>query len=550
MLVLLGLYALVIGAGNARAWSGSDAGGRVATVKWMADHHSWTPQVGYWANNLDPAGVHHPLYHSELRGGRWIQPASVPFLLAGAVLWRVGGAPAILVLAALGSLTAALAGRRLARLCGAESGWGAFWLVGATGPAIFYAGDFWEHAAALGAVLACIAVVWSGERPWRAALAGLLGGLGVVLRPEMAVYLVGLGIGSLLVTSERAYWRRHWRGAVTCAAGLAAALAANALLEQRLLGVSARAGRAAGSVGQAGSQLAGRLRDAVLTTFGLAADDSARALLLGAMAVAGLAALGWLAIRQHGDASVEAPGRPSEAPLLVRAVALLGPLLVLLRVASGAGFVPGMLPATPASPTGLVAGGRSETSGRARVLVIAALVSLPPIWALQWRGQLLPQWGGRYELLSGALLTIVGCVALERAGWRTVPAIAVAATSIAVGGLGVAWHIQRTNSVSSAVAMIERTDRRTVVISTITHLGREAGAVYGDHRWLSAEGSAGLRGAGEIARRAGAQRVEVVTLDDGDAPAVAPELAGFGHRSDRRLPFLGFRLLVSTYQRS
>ena len=64
----LTLSLLVVGAvgtrsGMARrpaAASFSDGGGRIATVKTMADESRWVPDLGYWAASVDPGGGHHP----------------------------------------------------------------------------------------------------------------------------------------------------------------------------------------------------------------------------------------------------------------------------------------------------------------------------------------------------------------------------------------------------------------------------------------------------------------------------------------------------------
>ena len=143
------------------------------------------------------------------------------------------------------------------------------------------------------------------------------------------------------------------------------------------------------------------------------------------------------------------------------------------RFAQGLGFVPGTLAASPAGTTA-----RPHTAG-ARVLVVGAVAAAPVVWMLQWQGQLVPQWGGRYLLLTGALLLIVASVE-----WRSVvPAIAL---TVAVSGFGAAWHVDRTKNVARAVASLEAVAPGTVIVSGVTHLGREAGAWYEHRRWLTA----------------------------------------------------------------
>lgn len=177
LLGLMAIYLLVIGAGGVRAWSGSDAGSKVATARSMVEHHSWVPDVGYWAARSDPSGAHHQLLWTRRVGNRWIAVTGLPLVYAGAVLYRVGGLAALLVVPVLGSLLAAESSRRLARLLGARTGWLAFWLVGVGSPMLFYAGDFWEHAPAVGLALLAVTLALGEGRWGRFVMAGLLAGM-------------------------------------------------------------------------------------------------------------------------------------------------------------------------------------------------------------------------------------------------------------------------------------------------------------------------------------------------------------------------------------
>ena len=68
-LLFIGILALgVAWLGDPRAASFSDAGGRLATVKTMAENHTWTPDLGYWASGIDPTGLHHPILFAYPRG--------------------------------------------------------------------------------------------------------------------------------------------------------------------------------------------------------------------------------------------------------------------------------------------------------------------------------------------------------------------------------------------------------------------------------------------------------------------------------------------------
>ena len=551
----------MIGLGDVRAWSGSDPGGKVATVRWMAQHHSWSPDVGYWAARADPTGAHHQLVYTHHFGGHWVQVTSLPLIYVGVPLYRLAGLGGLLVLPVLGSLLAAICARRLALLLGAPRGWLAFWLVGVGTPVLFYAGDFWEHSLAVGLVLAGLVLAFEPDGWSRCVLAGLAVGLAAVMRTEVLVYAFAFVIGALVVRSERREWFGRPVRAFVIAASSASVLVANALVERRVFsgggsvfsggnggGVGAggvRGGRAATIVSSAGSGAMARLRDGVLTAIGLFDNDSARAYLLGAVAVIGLVVLARRALRSPPETRPsprEAGGTLPGRAFPVLALATYG-LRLTQWLGTLPGFVPGFFPAAPASAAGLA----TRSTARARMLVISALVAIPVVWLFEWRGQLLPQWGGRYLLLSGALLTIVGAFQLELRGWRSGGAAVLVVLALGVGLLSVVMHVERTRGVARALAQIERVPGDVVIVSGVPHLGREAGAWYGDHRWLSGTGRAGVIEAAAIARDEGAVVLEVVELDEGQrlSPAV---LVGYRLVSGRHVSLLGFPLLVGQYR--
>jgi hypothetical protein len=541
VVLLLALYALVVGLGDTRAASGSDAGGKVATVKYMHDHHTLVPQVGYWAASADPSGTFHPLYHTYFRGDYWIQATSLPFVYAGLPLYDLAGTRGLLIIPILGSLLAALAARRLARRLGSRTGWAAFWLVGAASPMLFYAGDFWEHSAAVG--LALLSLTLALEAPqaggrkglWTVAAAGLLAGLAAVLRTEVLVYAAAFGLGVILVRDRRRAWL-HWPSGVGVAvAAFAAPLVANRLIERAILGVTVSGQRAGTQLSSGGGRLGERAHTALLTAVGLLASESRHDLIVGSVFAALLLVVGWRASRDRAESLSSKASAAAVAGLYV------------YRMTLGLGFVPGMLPATPlgaAASGGLRAPrGQSDRS----VVVVTALFALPVIWFFQWQGQLLPQWAGRYELISGALLAVVGAVVLEQAGgWRRPLAALLVVSAVGITGFGEAWHIRRTRAFAHAVALIETAPPDVVVVSTVTHLAREGGAFYGDHRWLSA-GTDTLGEAIAVAAKEGARRIDVVEL----APQPsAPSLPDWIQAGTRHVPILGFDFLVWRYQRA
>jgi hypothetical protein len=524
---------LVIALGDSRAWSGSDAGGKAATVKVMAETGSWVPDVGYWAEDLDPEGVHHPLYNTQRMGDHWVQATSLPFVWAAVPLYEVAGFAGILAFPVLGSLLAAAAARRLARALGAATGWRAFWLVGLGTPALFYAGDFWEHAPALGfGMLAAALLAEDGGWP-RALSAGLSAGMAALLRAEMLIYVAAFGLAVLAVGPLRRAWFQGPARLVAAGGGLALPLVINQVLERVVLEGAVRSTRAGAQVAEAGSELGQRLEDGLATTFALFPEASAKSYLAGALVMVGLTAAAWCAARRRAPS-------PLPAALVAAALALL-----LLRLVDGLGFVPGLVAAAPAAAAGLVvADPRLDVRPHARAVAVAAAVAIPVVWMFQWRGQLLPQWGGRYLLLSGLLLTAVGAAVLERSERRVLPGL-VAAAAVAVSLSGAAWHAERTREVAGVGRALHAVPESTVLIADHAHLPRELGAFQDERRWLTARGRRQLAAAAGIARRSGATRVDLVRLEPRtDAPA----FDGYRRTGRRVVDFLGFDLVVDRYE--
>ena len=90
-----------------------------------------------------------------------------------------------------------------------------------------------------------------------------------------------------------------------------------------------------------------------------------------------------------------------------------------------------------------------------------AVAALPMVWAFQYSGGAGPQWGGRYTLLSGALLLVAATVVLEghreRTGGRRVLAAAL------VTGFGLAWLSVRSHWVAHGIEQIvDRHDQAVI----------------------------------------------------------------------------------------
>jgi hypothetical protein len=163
--------------------------------------------------------------------------------------------------------------------------------------------------------------------------------------------------------------------------------------------------------------------------------------------------------------------------------------------------------ASPAAAAGLVALGRR---GAVRELAVVALAPLPLVWAVQYTGGAGPQWGARYALLSGFMLTVVGVVMVSDQsrwvrGWLVVVAVGVTA-------FGVGWMGVRTHAVDSAMREVAAR-REPLVVSTWSHLFREGGAYYTpERRWLTAETREQLDRALEVARSEGLSPIAIVSV--------------------------------------
>jgi hypothetical protein len=213
-------------------------------------------------------------------------------------------------------------------------------------------------------------------------------------------------------------------------------------------------------------------------------------------------------------------------------------LLLALRFADGLGFVPGLLTASPLAAAGVALAWKQR---RMRPVTAIAVLALPLVWFFQYSGGANPQWGGRYVLLSGALLAVLGIVGLATAPR---PArVALVALAIVTTSAGVAWLSARSHTLADAMETISRT--RGAVVSTELHLLREGGAFYDVERpWLTATSDREIERAAEIVARTGHDRLTLVGAARGPA-----SVGGFERTGARRLELLpGFEVVLSTYR--
>jgi hypothetical protein len=539
VLLFLMYAALSFALNDPRGTLGTDTGGKLATLHMMERNGGLDPDVGYWAERFDPRGELLPLHYTSRIGDKWVNVTTLPMLDAAYPLYLIGGARAVLALPMLAAVLCALAARALARGLGAGDGWSTFWVVGLATPVAIYALDFWEHTAGLALMLwgtVLFVDVARRRAGWRAALAaGSLFGVAATMRTEAVLYLgVTTAVVCLvLAVRDRAVPRAFAVGASSTAGGFAA-LAANALIERVTLGADLRGTRAAGTVATAATSLDTRVREAFTTTFGLGFEGMrpTTGWVVGAVVVALVGTGAWML------------GSPDRRRVALGAVLLAVAVTVYAaRLLQDVGFVPGLLTASPFAAVGIVVGWRQAAL---RLPAAIACVALPLIWATQYSGGADPQWGGRYALLSGALLAVVACVALQ-GRVRAFAAVAAAAGLVTMGGL--VWLSVRSHTVADGMAtIVARHDQ--VLISRQPHFLREGGAFYSSNRhWLSALSDEQLSKAVAVADKSGATEFALV----GDEHQIAPaRLGGYVRGGTQLVSFIrpDVKVSVVTYRRS
>ncbi len=474
---LLVFYALLSQFNDPRAYLSTDTGGKTATLEAMVSGGDWDPDLGYWAEEQDPDGSLYPMFATKQLGDKWINATSLPMLLVARPLWSIGGYRAALLLPMLGAVAAALAAGALARRLGSRNGALASWIVGVSSPAVIYALDLWEHTiglALMGWGLVAIVERLSASERWTLALwAGLAFGFAASMRQEALVYgfVTGLVLVGFLMV-RRGVGTAILNG-VAMVAGTAAMIVANALLEIAVLGESFRAGRSAGAAAAGGSSFGKRVEEAIITAVVPFSPGQMMGALAGLALVVGLV---WLTFAMLDG------GRPLIPAVLVGGVYLV----LLLETASiGLSFVQGMIATTPVAGLGLACVWRRRDT-EAIVVSIIALASLPLVWAVQYTGGALPQWGGRYILLSGWVLMTLAVAHLEH---RTPQLLKViGAVGLAVTALGVAWMFERTNAIGTAFEEVVALDDEALVFAD-PFISREAGPAAAENQWLAAVSS-------------------------------------------------------------
>lgn len=539
LLLLLAIYGLLSLVNDPGAYLGTDTGGKVVTLHEMAERGSPTNlDVGYWASEWDPEGSLHPYMGTRHMGDAWVQVTTVPMILVGHPLYALGGYRLVLLLPMLGGVACAAAARRMARLMGATTDGqsAAFWLVGLAGPVLIYSLDLWEHTIGLAAMAwSAVALMEADRRSRRQRLswglgAGLLWGFAFSMRTESLIYAAVL---TATILAHRAFIERRIREAietgVATTIGLLGSIAANVALEVLVLGSSFRTGRAEATATEAGATFSLRLREGLVTTFGLGSSD------LGI--VFGLLVFSLLAV------AIWATRRPETVnerwPVL--AVGAVVPSALYL-VSNGFGFVPGLFVTAPVAIAGIVLGRK----GRGSPLVWGALFSLPVVWAFQYTGGAGPQWGGRYTLMSAFVFTVAGATMLPSME-RVVRGVLVVG-SVSITLFGLVWMSVRTHHVAdAAVVLRDRSDQVVVASRAAGFLPREFTPAISERRWLTTASDADLVRASEVVTAAGDDDFAVMFIEGVDQPE---RIGTYRRVSEEELQFVpGAHLVLVTYVR-
>ncbi|MEM9464125.1 MAG: hypothetical protein AAGA90_02070 [Actinomycetota bacterium] len=530
---MLGLTALLLVAMVATDTMGflsTDVGGKIATLEAMDRGGTLSPDLGYWAVDADPDGSLYPMWSTAQVEDQWINVTTLPMLLLALPLYAVGGALAAGLVPLAGTVIAALGARTLARRLGGD-GVAAFWIVGAASPLTIYALDFWEHSLGVALVVWAVVGVLDASRPdgsWRSTLlAGALFGLAAAMRQEALVYgfVAGCALGVRLLVSGRPVAMIVRGGSL--AAGFGAAWMANAAVEAALIGDTTRSSRSTNAASRVGSDALVRLEEAIVT---LGSPFPRTSLVYLMLAVITCGVLIELGRRVDGDE----PIRP-----IAIAGGVIGALLVFDLLVDGLGFVPGLAATTPVALLGITRLGGDPDR---RLVAAIAIVSLPLIFAVQYTGGAVPQWGGRYLLPSGTLLVVVSTVALtSAAGRRLVRAVALVGAAVTLAGVG--WTIERTHAFADAMQALADRDEPALVFAD-SFLSREGGVLVLDEQWLAAIDEPARAEAAEALTRLGIDEVGFVQHDRGDEPVVLP---GWEVVADDRIPLVsGLDLRVTT----
>lgn len=286
--------------------------------------------------------------------------------------------------------------------------------------------------------------------------------------------------------------------------GVAVSILATVALETWALGEYSRGARATGTAAAGGGEFVLRIKEAIVT----ASSPFAQATLPN-LAVAVL--LGMVLFLM---------GRRADDPDAVRPLAIaagaVAALWVFDTIRDGLGFVPGLAATTPIAVMALA---RMRGSADRLVLLAIALVPLPLVWIFGFTGGAGPQWGGRYILLTGAVLLAAAPSLFESDAIRPLFHRMLIASAL-ITFAGVAFAGVRTHANADALREIADRDEEVVVFYN-PHRPREAGAFFHGQPWLAAHTDEERDEVGKVLLDQDISRFAMVGgWHDGDPPEV------------------------------
>jgi len=491
------LVALIPVAGIGGVWS-ADEGALLHQAASVGSGRGWTFPHPFPA--ADPQGGWFPIHLSAFAvdGGYVVLGKHVAFVHLTALLHRLGGYPAVLLLSAGSALAAASAGSRLAGRSDRRAALPALWLTGVASPLFISAYVAWAHtlAAALvgwalvgltaGSEAALAADPAAGRpRPGRPAsgapalLGALALGAACLLRTEAGLAAIAVTL-ALATGAALERDRRRWPPVL---AGLAtvAGLAADRLTAVPVLGPVDPP-----EPGDKWGGLPGRLEGFSHTW--LAPDFSARPehllLLLSAGAVIG--------------AGVTARTRGASDRRVLALVAVAAMAVVIRFAISPVALIPGLVVAFPLLFAGLALLDRSDLARPGvRTLALAVTRYWGAVLATQYRHGGGGEWGGRYFALGLPAAVAMASVALVRAiepvrgaDRRRLLGLGALVTllPVAMGILGLRDSRAQTRAITDRVdaALAAPGDGTGVpiVVTTLAPLGRWAWDDVDRSRWL------------------------------------------------------------------
>lgn len=475
-MALIAIYGLLNLLANPGAHLLTDVGGKAASLEAMSQRGDWNVDMGYWFEDADPTGQFYPLDKTTLTpNGKWVNTTSLTMIYPMRPLYAVGGARLAALIPMLGGLLCALAAAALERRIDTTStGRWSFWLVGLASPVVVYALDLWEHSLGLGMTAVAVVAVHDAlhdRMPLRvSALAGLMYGLGATMRQEALVYGFVAGLVLVAVSASRRNVRTSVSRGLAMAAAMIVPLALHTIVEYIVLGGPIRFQRTASTASSGGSGTSSdQLGSALTSTVNLLNGTNPIQTVLGMLFGAGVV---WFTL------DMMAGRRPRYSRLL-----LIGLFAIALVVyLSDLTPVPSLIVAAPLTIVGTVAAVRTRTW----IPLALGLAPLPFVLLSQFPGGDSFQWGARYALLTGLVLTVTAVGLLRREHKQLLTVFTAASIVISLYGAG--WAITRiNNSAEDRASIATLTDPDDVVVWRSPIVAREFGSMAIGRRWLSAE---------------------------------------------------------------